>query len=95
MGDVLAVEADAPAGGGQQPHQRAAERGFAGPGFSDDADRLAGADGEVDAVQDGNVWRGAEWALAGAVGQGDVQGLGGEQGGHCSSAGSGAKVGRS
>ena len=34
----------------QQEHQRAADRGLARSGFADDAERLAAADVEIDAV---------------------------------------------
>ena len=51
-GDVGAVEHDRPRGRRDQTEQRAAERGLAGAGLADDADGLALADGEIDAVQD-------------------------------------------
>ena len=49
LGDVAAVEADAPFAG-QEAQQRAAERRLAGAGFADDADGLALPQRKRDAV---------------------------------------------
>ena len=49
-GDVLAIEADLAGGGFQHAGDGAHEAGFAGAVGADDADELAGRDGEVDAA---------------------------------------------
>ena len=51
-GNIIAVEYDRARGRLDQAEQRASERGLAGTGLADNADGLALADANVDAVQD-------------------------------------------
>ena len=50
MGDVVAVEADLPAGGLEQAHDQARRRALAAAGLAHDPQRLAAAHLEADAV---------------------------------------------
>ena len=49
-GEVFAVEQNAAGGGFDQPDDGAAERGFAGTAFADEADGFAGLDGQAHVI---------------------------------------------
>ena len=70
-GDVAAVEDDRAGRRRDEPEQRAAERGLAGAGLADDADGLAAADRDVDAVQHRRRGRAAAEQAAQAAAIGD------------------------
>ena len=53
--DVFAVENDFPAGHGVEAGQHFGEGGFAGAGFTDDADGFAFVDGDIDVVSGGQL----------------------------------------
>lgn len=55
IGDVLAVENDFPAGHGVEAGEHFGEGGFAGAGFTDDADGFPFVDGDIDVVSGGQL----------------------------------------
>ena len=71
--DVLPVEQQPARRRCVEAHQGAPEAGLAGAALADDAQRVAGRERQVDAVQDIDRRRGAERRLAAVVRQGQAQ----------------------